>query len=544
MAVTYNDKKKTQSTNIPAPVSAGQGMYIAPGNDETSMKGPGGTDPNANPYGAGNQQYGSFADNQNGGKPDNQYTDDLMYGDPGENNGNGQNQQGGNGQYQQSSAVSNAQQMLEQVQNQKPQGYTSKYSQQLDEILQKITNPEKFQYSMNGDALYQNYADQYMQKGKQASLDAQGQAAALTGGYGNSYAQSAGNQAYQQYLTQLNDKALELHDRAYQRFLDEQNGLKDQYSIISSQDQNEYGRFRDTMGDWKDERGYYADRYDKEADRDYDRYADQRDFGEKQRQYDTDNAYREKEFDWNKSKDERDFDYEKSKDQRDFDYEKSKDERDFAEKQRQYDEDNKYRYEQFKWQKDTDQRDFDYQKQQDEINNAFKDMQFKWQQATDQRDFDEQKRQYEQNFAESRRQWDAEFEYNAMSDEKKYAYEYAMNILQNGQMPSADILKQAGLSETDAKKMMLIADAGGSGTTSSGKKTYYTDMDGNYYEVDANGQYKRVDSKSVKDSDYVDPSKKGDIMAQGIGNTLGNLFNSGVNAISGLFKKKDEKSSK
>jgi guanine deaminase len=57
-----------------------------------------------------------------------------------------------------------------------------------------------------------------MQQGQQAMRDTMGQAAALTGGYGNTYAQQAGEQAYAAYLSRLNDVLPELYGEAYNRF--------------------------------------------------------------------------------------------------------------------------------------------------------------------------------------------------------------------------------------------------------------------------------------------------------------------------------------
>ena len=180
--------------------------------------------------------------------------------------------------YQPSQQVTNAQNMLSQVQGQQPQGYSSKYGAQLDSILQQITNPEKFQYSFDQDNLFQSYRDMYTQQGKQASLDAQGQAAGLTGGYGNSYGQNVGTQAYQQYLGQLMDKGLDMYDRAYQRWQGDLANKKDAYGYLSSADQTEYGRYRDDVGDWQNLRDYYTNRYDAERNFDFSQYQDNRDF--------------------------------------------------------------------------------------------------------------------------------------------------------------------------------------------------------------------------------------------------------------------------
>ena len=88
--------------------------------------------------------------------------------------------------YQESDAVKQAQAMLQQQLSQKPGQYTSPWQSQLNDIIDKIMNREKFSYDLNGDALYQQYKDQYTTQGKLAMMDTMGQAAAMTGGYGNS----------------------------------------------------------------------------------------------------------------------------------------------------------------------------------------------------------------------------------------------------------------------------------------------------------------------------------------------------------------------
>lgn len=108
------------------------------------------------------------------------------------------------------------------------------YIQQLNSLYEQIMNRKPFQYDLNGDLLYRQMADQYTQLGRQASADAMGQAAALTGGYGNSYATQVGNQANQQYLTMLNQNIPELWDRAYQAYLNEGDQLLQQYELAAA----------------------------------------------------------------------------------------------------------------------------------------------------------------------------------------------------------------------------------------------------------------------------------------------------------------------
>ena len=103
---------------------------------------------------------------------------------------------------------------------------------------------------MNADALYMQYADKYIQQGKLAMMDTMGQASALTGGYGNSYAQNAGQQAYQQYLTGLNDKVPELYQLALDRYMQEGDDMYKQYSMLKNMADDEYNKYSDEYDRW------------------------------------------------------------------------------------------------------------------------------------------------------------------------------------------------------------------------------------------------------------------------------------------------------
>lgn len=121
---------------------------------------------------------------------------------------------------------------------------------QLDDTINKLLNREKFSYDLNGDALYQQYKDKYIQQGKLAMDDAIGQASAMTGGYGNSYAQSVGQQAYQAQLDNLNDMVPEFYQMALDKYNMEGQGLYNQYDMLVEQDNLEYDRYRDEISDW------------------------------------------------------------------------------------------------------------------------------------------------------------------------------------------------------------------------------------------------------------------------------------------------------
>lgn len=124
------------------------------------------------------------------------------------------------------------------------------YGQSVQNALDKINNREKFSYDLNGDMLYNQYKDQYINAGKLAMADTMGQAAAMTGGYGNSYAATVGNQAYQGYLQKLNDKVPELYQMALNRYNQEAQDLKDNLAIQQALYNTEYGEYRDKVSDW------------------------------------------------------------------------------------------------------------------------------------------------------------------------------------------------------------------------------------------------------------------------------------------------------
>ena len=181
--------------------------------------------------------------------------------------------------YQPSETVQQAQALLQQQLSKRPGEYQSQWQDKLDELLGKIQNREPFSYDLNGDALYQQYKDRYIQQGKQAMMDTMGEAAALTGGYGSSYAQNVGQQAYQGYLQGLNDKVPELYQLALDVYDRDGQNLYDQLALIGERENQDYSRYRDDLSDYNAELDRLWSQYVTERDTDYDRYAEERDYG-------------------------------------------------------------------------------------------------------------------------------------------------------------------------------------------------------------------------------------------------------------------------
>lgn len=184
--------------------------------------------------------------------------------------------------YTESDAVKQAQAAVQQQEAQKPGEYQSAYSDQLNALYEKIMNREPFQYDMNGDALYQQYKDRYIQQGQMAMQDTMGQAAALTGGYGNTYAQRVGQQVYNEHLQGLNDQVPELAQLAMSRYQMEGDQMTEQYAMLMDQENQAYSRHQDAQNAWLTERDYLTGRYDTERGYDYSQWQDQRDIGMQQ----------------------------------------------------------------------------------------------------------------------------------------------------------------------------------------------------------------------------------------------------------------------
>ena len=184
-------------------------------------------------------------------------------------------------------------------------GYVNPYAGQIQDIYQSITEREPFQYDVNADVMYQNLRDQYITGGQMAMMDTMGQAAQLTGGYGNSYAQGVGQQAYQGYLRGLNDQIPDLYDMALQNYIREGDAMLQQYGMLQDMAADDYGK-------WIDDRNFgYQQEQDQAA---ADRWQQEFDYAQEQDQADRD--YRNQQFEYQQEQDQADRDYQAQQDAR------------------------------------------------------------------------------------------------------------------------------------------------------------------------------------------------------------------------------------
>lgn len=191
-------------------------------------------------------------------------------------------------EYKKSNAVISAENKLKKWETSAPKDYQSKYSDEIEGMLNDILNREKFSYNLNSDPLYQQYRELYSENGKKAMMDTVGQASALTGGYASSYATTAGSQVYHEYLDNLNGVALDLRDRAYEQYSDEGDKLLDDITLLRSLDGDDYEKYLGTLERYYSDGEYLLERLTAMSDAEYEQFVTQIENWESDRKYNFD----------------------------------------------------------------------------------------------------------------------------------------------------------------------------------------------------------------------------------------------------------------
>lgn len=156
--------------------------------------------------------------------------------------------------------------------------FSSPYTEKKNKAMTDIENIGDFKYDFADDPMYAAIRDNYARQGKLAMQDTVGKASAATGGYGNSYAASAGAQAYNQYMAQTSEMIPELYQMAYTLHADKKNDAYKKASLYDSLEATDYSRRLDDISRAYNDYGAAASRADT---------AYNRDFNEKSTEYQT-----------------------------------------------------------------------------------------------------------------------------------------------------------------------------------------------------------------------------------------------------------------
>lgn len=180
--------------------------------------------------------------------------------------------------YSPSALVKSYQAKMTDTENNRPDAYVNKWAETQNSLLNDILNEKEFSYTgsdLMNDDLYKMYSEMYEKNARKAMNNAMGEAASLTGGYGSTYSQAAGQQAYDDTMSNMNEIALTLADKAYEQYLNDRTNRYNKLNAVNTQEQTDYGKYRDEVGDWQTDRNYYAGRYDTVYGQDYQKYQDE-----------------------------------------------------------------------------------------------------------------------------------------------------------------------------------------------------------------------------------------------------------------------------
>lgn len=145
--------------------------------------------------------------------------------------------------------------------------YENTFAQQQKDLLDRILNREDFSWSKETDPQWSSYKKSYLREGDRATANALARASAASGGRPSSYAVNAATQAGDYYATKLNDVIPTLYQQAYERYLDEYNMKLKDLNTVNQQEQLDYAKYLDRLGQFNTDRGFayqnYADDYDR-----------------------------------------------------------------------------------------------------------------------------------------------------------------------------------------------------------------------------------------------------------------------------------------
>lgn len=145
--------------------------------------------------------------------------------------------------------------------------YENAFAQQQKDLLDRILNREDFSWSKETDPQWSSYKKSYLREGDRATANALAQASAASGGRPSSYAVNAATQAGDYYTAKLNDVIPTLYQQAYERYLDEYNMKLKDLNAVNQQEQLDYAKYLDRLGQFNTDRGFayqnYADDYDR-----------------------------------------------------------------------------------------------------------------------------------------------------------------------------------------------------------------------------------------------------------------------------------------
>lgn len=139
--------------------------------------------------------------------------------------------------------------------------YSSRYDETIQDMIKDMLERPEFSYDPDSDVVWKSYQKAYGREGDRATQNAMGAAAAASGGMPSSYATTAAAQAGNYYAAQAADKIPELYEAAYNRYLNEFNMDASKIGIVQGQEQTDYNRYLDELGQWNTDRNFEYNKF-------------------------------------------------------------------------------------------------------------------------------------------------------------------------------------------------------------------------------------------------------------------------------------------
>lgn len=139
--------------------------------------------------------------------------------------------------------------------------YNNQYAEQQQALLDAIINRPDFSWSKEKDPQWSSYKKSYLREGDRATANALGQAAAASGGRPSTAAVTAATQAGDYYATQLNDIIPTLYQQAYDQYLNEYNMSLQDLNAVNNQEQLDYAKYLDQLGQYNTDRNFAFNQY-------------------------------------------------------------------------------------------------------------------------------------------------------------------------------------------------------------------------------------------------------------------------------------------
>lgn len=139
----------------------------------------------------------------------------------------------------------------------KPKDYASEYTKRIDDMINQVLSREDFTYDPGSDPMYQKLKDESTYLGKRAMNDAMGAASALSGGYANSFAQTAGEHAYQDYMAQLTSGMDEMYQLALSAYDAETGRMESELKALTDAESKAYERYVNDIEEYNKTLEYY-----------------------------------------------------------------------------------------------------------------------------------------------------------------------------------------------------------------------------------------------------------------------------------------------